>query len=58
VPAPDVTAAIRDGWSIAIRAGSNPHRFIRIWAVVRVAGLAAKKGVASGFPVEITAVLH
>lgn len=30
----DVVAAIRDGWSIAIRAGSKPHRFIRIWAVV------------------------
>ena len=31
---PDVIVAIRDGWSIAIRAGSKPHRFIRIWAVV------------------------
>ncbi len=30
----DVIATIRDGWSIAIRAGSKPHRFIRIWAVV------------------------
>jgi len=26
--------AVRDAWSIAIKAGSNPHRFIRIWAVV------------------------
>jgi hypothetical protein len=32
--ATDVVAATRDGWSIAIRAGSKPHRFIRIWAVV------------------------
>ncbi len=32
--ATDVVGAIRDGWSIAIRAGSKPHRFIRIWAVV------------------------
>jgi hypothetical protein len=30
----DVIAAVRDTWSIAIRAGSKPHRFIRIWAVV------------------------
>ena len=30
----DVLAAIRDGWSLAIRAGSKPHRFSRIWAVV------------------------
>jgi len=30
----DVIAAIRDAWSIAIRAGSKPHRLIRIWAVV------------------------
>jgi hypothetical protein len=34
VAAADVIAAIRDGWSIALRAGSRPHRFIRIWAVV------------------------
>lgn len=32
--APDVVAAIRDAWSIAVRAGAKPHRFIRIWAVV------------------------
>ena len=32
--ATELVAAIRDGWSIAIRAGSKPHRFIRIWAVV------------------------
>ena len=32
--ASEVTAAIRDGWSIALRAGSKPHRFIRVWAVV------------------------
>jgi hypothetical protein len=31
---PDILATIRDGWSIAIRAGSTPHPFIRIWAVV------------------------
>lgn len=31
---PDLVTAIRDGSSIAIRAGSRPHRFIRIWAVV------------------------
>jgi hypothetical protein len=30
---------------------------IRIWAVVRVAGLAAMKGAASGFLFEITSVL-
>jgi hypothetical protein len=34
VAARDVIAAIRADWSIAIRAGSKPHRFIRIWAVV------------------------
>jgi hypothetical protein len=34
VAAADVIAAVRDAWSIAIRAGSKPHRFIRIWAVV------------------------
>ncbi len=32
--APDVIAAVRDDWSIAIRTGSKPHRFIRVWAVV------------------------
>ncbi len=32
--ATDVVAAIRGDWSIAIRAGSKPHRFIRVWAVV------------------------
>ncbi len=32
--ATDVMAAIRAGWSIAIRVGSKPHRFIRVWAVV------------------------
>jgi hypothetical protein len=31
---PEVISAIREDWSIAIRAGSKPHRFIRIWAVV------------------------
>lgn len=25
---------VRDAWSVAIRVGSKPHRFIRIWAVV------------------------
>jgi hypothetical protein len=30
----DLVAAVRDAWSIAIRVGSKPHRFIRIWAVV------------------------
>ena len=29
-----VVAAIRDGKIIGIRAGSRPHRFIGIWAVV------------------------
>ena len=33
----DLVPAIRDAWSVAIRIGSKPHRFIRIWAVV-VAG--------------------
>ncbi len=28
------SAAARADWSIAIRAGTRPHRFIRIWAVV------------------------
>jgi len=32
--APDVLAAIRDGKMLAIRAGTEPHRFIGIWAVV------------------------
>ena len=32
--AAEVIAAVRADWSIAIRAGSKPHRFIRIWAVV------------------------
>ena len=30
----DVLAAIRDGKMIRIRAGTQPHRFISIWAVV------------------------
>src|SRR5437660_6816688 len=30
----DVLAAIRDGKMLAIRAGTSPHRFIGIWAVV------------------------
>jgi hypothetical protein len=30
----EAIAAVRADWSIAIRAGSKPHRFIRIWAVV------------------------
>jgi hypothetical protein len=30
----EVLAAIRGDWSIAIRTGSKPHRFIRVWAVV------------------------
>ncbi len=34
MPPANVIGAIREGWSIAIRAGSKPHRFIRIWAVV------------------------
>jgi hypothetical protein len=33
-PSTDLVRAVRDAWSIAIRAGSKPHRFIRIWAVV------------------------
>ncbi len=32
--APGVIAAIREGWSIAVRAGSKPHRFIHVWAIV------------------------
>ena len=32
--APDVLTAIRDGKMLAIRAGTEPHRFIGIWAVV------------------------
>jgi hypothetical protein len=34
VAAGDVIDAICDDWSIAVRAGSKPHRFIRVWAVV------------------------
>jgi hypothetical protein len=34
VAAGDVIDAIRDGWSIAVRAGSKAHRFTRVWAVV------------------------
>jgi hypothetical protein len=30
----EIVAAIRDGKHIAIKAGSEPHRFINIWAVV------------------------
>ena len=30
----DIVAAIRDGKLLGIRAGSQPHRFIGIWAVV------------------------
>jgi|SRR5437588_7120674 len=30
----DVLAAIRDGKMLRIRAGTQPHRFIGIWAVV------------------------
>jgi hypothetical protein len=33
----DLVPSVRDAWSIAIRVGSRPHGFIRIWAVV-VAG--------------------
>jgi hypothetical protein len=33
-PATDVVAAIRDARRLEIRAGSRPHRFIGIWAVV------------------------
>jgi hypothetical protein len=32
--APHVLAAIRDGRILGIRAGTQPHRFIGIWAVV------------------------
>jgi len=32
--ADDIVAAIRDGKALAIRAGTQPHRFINIWAVV------------------------
>lgn len=32
--ADDVVAAIRDGKALGIRAGTKPHRFINIWAVV------------------------
>src|SRR5215470_13348924 len=31
---PDVVAAIRDAKLLGLRAGSEPHRFIGIWAVV------------------------
>ena len=31
---PDVVAAIRNGNILRIRAGTEPHRFIGIWAVV------------------------
>jgi hypothetical protein len=31
---PDTLAAIRDDQILAIRAGTEPHRFIGIWAVV------------------------
>src|SRR5437667_8384298 len=30
----DIRAAIRDGPALGIRAGAQPHRFTRIWAVV------------------------
>jgi hypothetical protein len=30
----DILAAIRDGKILGIRAGTQPHRFIGIWAVV------------------------
>ncbi|HYM59468.1 MAG TPA: DUF2255 family protein [Thermoanaerobaculia bacterium] len=30
----EIAAAIRDGKILAIRAGTKPHRFIGIWAVV------------------------
>lgn len=30
----DIVAAIRDGKILGIRAGTEPHRFIGIWAVV------------------------
>jgi hypothetical protein len=32
--ADDIVAAIREGKILGIRAGSQPHRFIGIWAVV------------------------
>src|SRR5436309_2699537 len=32
--APKVVAAVRDGKILRIRAGTQPHRFIGIWAVV------------------------
>ena len=31
---PEIVAAIRDGKMLRIRAGTQPHRFIGIWAVV------------------------
>jgi hypothetical protein len=33
-PSADLVSAVRDAWSVGIRDGSKPHRFIRIWAVV------------------------
>lgn len=30
----DILIAIRDGKMLGVRAGTQPHRFIRIWAVV------------------------
>jgi hypothetical protein len=30
----DLVPAARDAWSVAIRIGTKPHRFIRVWAVV------------------------
>jgi hypothetical protein len=36
-PAAGFVPAARDAWSVAIRVGPVPHRFIRVWAVV-VAG--------------------
>jgi hypothetical protein len=35
----DILAAIREGKSLGIRAGTKPHRFIRIWAVVVEGGV-------------------
>jgi len=37
LPSTDIVPAVRDAWSVGIRVGSKPHRFIRVWAVV-VAG--------------------
>jgi hypothetical protein len=33
-PSTGIVPAARDAWSVAVRVGPNPHRFIRIWAVV------------------------